>query len=80
VRLFPGVYRHKISGAIRAAMRALPRCALGVVFGVLFVAAGAAHAGTVEGTVLNGTTGKAAGGVDVILIARRSAKGRCCCG
>ena len=68
MRMFPGVYRHKISGAIRAAMRALPRCALGVVFGVLFVAAGVAHAGTVEGTVLNGTTGKAAGGVDVILI------------
>jgi hypothetical protein len=34
----------------------------------MLLAAGAVHAGTVEGTVLNGTSGKTAGSVDVILI------------
>jgi 5-hydroxyisourate hydrolase-like protein (transthyretin family) len=41
---------------------------MGRVALLLLLAAGTAAAGTVTGTVLNGTSGKPAAGVDVILI------------
>ncbi len=56
MRIFPGGLRHILSGAV------------GLALWVVLFASSAAQAGTIEGTVLNGTTGKAAGGVDVILI------------
>ena len=42
---------------------------LGVLSGIFFLSIGAAHAGTVRGTVKNGTTGKAAAGVELTLVA-----------
>ena len=42
--------------------------ALGLALWLILFSASAAQAGTIEGSVTNGTTGKAAGGVDVILI------------
>ncbi len=56
MRIFPGGSRHIVSRAVDVALL------------LMFFAASVAQAGTIEGTVLNGSTGKAAGGVDVILI------------
>ena len=68
MRIPPAVFRVNPSRTHGAALRFRLRRAFGLALWVLLAAAGAARAGTVEGTVLNGTTGKAAGGVDVILI------------